>query len=168
MQNANPKSTVAPRVHHLNFGMIHCLFRIPHYRVHQVNCGDLICCSWGCCKKCPFLFFVHTAPGFQLWVWPPSACRSPEGIFWEVWGLLPAFSSCSVGIVLHVDVVLMYLWGGRWSQSLTTPPSWRHPHTWWVLKGISRKCDKIQNKANSIPDLEFMWFFKKEVVERQI
>ena len=27
MQKANPKSTVAPKVHHLNFGMIHCLFR---------------------------------------------------------------------------------------------------------------------------------------------
>ena len=24
---ANPKSTVAPKVHHLNFGMIRCLFR---------------------------------------------------------------------------------------------------------------------------------------------
>ena len=27
MQKANPKSTVAPKVHHLNFGMILCLFR---------------------------------------------------------------------------------------------------------------------------------------------
>ena len=27
MQEANPKSTVAPKVHHLNFGMIRCLFR---------------------------------------------------------------------------------------------------------------------------------------------
>ena len=27
MQKANPKSTVAPEVHRLNFGMIHCLFR---------------------------------------------------------------------------------------------------------------------------------------------
>ena len=27
MQKANPKSTVAPKVHHLNFGMICCLFR---------------------------------------------------------------------------------------------------------------------------------------------
>ena len=26
-QTANPKSTVAPKVHHLNFGMICCLFR---------------------------------------------------------------------------------------------------------------------------------------------
>ena len=27
MQKANPKSTVAPKVHCLNFGMIHYLFR---------------------------------------------------------------------------------------------------------------------------------------------
>ena len=27
MQKANPKSTVVPKVHHLNFGNIHCLFR---------------------------------------------------------------------------------------------------------------------------------------------
>ena len=26
MQKANPKSTVAPKVHRLNLGMIHCLF----------------------------------------------------------------------------------------------------------------------------------------------
>ena len=26
---ANPKSTVAPKVHRLNFGMIRCLFRYP-------------------------------------------------------------------------------------------------------------------------------------------
>ena len=45
--------------------------------------------------------------------------------FWEVWGLLPAFSRCSVGVVPHVDVFLMYLWGVRWSLRLTLPPSWR-------------------------------------------
>ena len=47
--------------------------------------------------------------------------------FWEVWGLLPVFSRCSVGVVPHVDVVLMYLWGGRWSPCLTSLPSWRRP-----------------------------------------
>ena len=47
--------------------------------------------------------------------------------FWEVWGLLPAFSRCSVGVVPHVDVVLMYLWGGRWSPCLTPLPSLGSP-----------------------------------------
>ena len=47
--------------------------------------------------------------------------------FWEVWGLLPAFSRCSVGIVPRVGVFLTYLWGGKWSPCLTPPPSWRPP-----------------------------------------
>ena len=49
-------------------------------RVHQVDCGDLIRCSWGCWEKFPFLFFVHIAPGVQLWIGPASACRLPEGV----------------------------------------------------------------------------------------
>ena len=44
--------------------------------------------------------------------------------FWEIWGLLPAFSRCSVAIVPHVDVFLMYLWWGRWSPHLTFLPFW--------------------------------------------
>ena len=42
--------------------------------------------------------------------------------FWEVCGLLAAFSRCSVGVVPHVDVFSVYLWGGRWSPHLTSPP----------------------------------------------
>ena len=49
-------------------------------RVHQVDCGDLIRCSQGCWEKFPFLFFVCTAPGVQLWIGSASACRSPEGV----------------------------------------------------------------------------------------
>ena len=45
--------------------------------------------------------------------------------FGEVWSLLPVFSRCSVGVVAHVDVFLMYLWRGRWSPCLTPLPSWR-------------------------------------------
>ena len=37
------------------------------------------------------------------------------GIFLPFWksGLMPAFSRCSLGVVPHVDVFFMYLWGGR-------------------------------------------------------
>ena len=45
--------------------------------------------------------------------------------FWEVWGLLPAFSRSSVRAVSYVDVFLMYWWGRRWSPHLTPMPSWR-------------------------------------------
>ena len=58
--------------------------------------------------------------------------------FRDVWGLLPAFSRCSVGVVPHVVVFLMYLWGGRWSPCLTPPTSCKSPPdqfflitTWW-------------------------------------
>ena len=54
--------------------------------------------------------------------------------FWEVWGLLPAFSRCSVGVVPHV--FLMYLWGGRWSPRPTPPPSSYGPF-------LCRVCDTI-------------------------
>ena len=40
-------------------------------RVHQVDCRDLIHCSGDCWVKFPFLFFVRTAPGVQLWIWNP-------------------------------------------------------------------------------------------------
>ena len=60
----------------------------------------------------------------------PTQVRWEFLAFWEVWGLLPAFSRCSVGIVPHVDVFLMYLWGGRWSPCLTPPPSWKSPSLW--------------------------------------
>ena len=49
-------------------------------RVHLVDCGDLIHCSWGCWEKFPFLFFVCTGPRFSFGFGPSSACRSPEGI----------------------------------------------------------------------------------------
>ena len=63
---------------------------------------------------------------FPFFFWP-SQVRGEFLAFWEVWGLLPAFSRCSVGVVPQVDVFLMYLWGGRWSPRLTPPPSWRSP-----------------------------------------
>ena len=53
----------------------------------------------------------------------PTQVRGEFLAFWEVWGLLPAFSGCSIGAVPRVDVFLMDLWGGRWSPHLTLPPS---------------------------------------------
>ena len=69
----------------------------------------------------PSLFFVSVFPFFFC----PTQEHREFLAFWEVWGLLPAFSRCSVGVVPHVDVFLTYLWGGRWSPRLTPPPSWR-------------------------------------------
>ena len=65
--------------------------------------------------------------------------------FWEVWGLLPAFSRCFVGVVPHVDVFLMYLWGGRWSPLLTPLPSWRSSES--LLTLASGEVEDILLKA---------------------
>ena len=51
----------------------------------------------------------------------PTQVRGDFLAFWEFWGLLPAFSRCSLGVVPHVDVILMHLWGGRWYPRLTPP-----------------------------------------------
>ena len=71
----------------------------------------------------PFLFFCLCFFFFFC----PTQVRWEFLAFWEVWGLLPGFSRCSVGITPHVDVFLMYFWGGRWFPRLTPPPSWRSP-----------------------------------------
>ena len=70
--------------------------------------------------QCPEL----GSPISEAQAWHPARAPRP---FWEVWGLLPALSRCSVGVVPHVDVFLMYLWGGSLSPGLTPLPSWRSP-----------------------------------------
>ena len=72
------------------------------------------------CRSRPYSF-VSVFPFFFC----PTQLRGEFLAFWEVWGLLPAFSRCSVGVVPHVDVFLMYLWGGGWSPCFTPLPSWR-------------------------------------------
>ena len=62
-----------------------------------------------------------------LFFFCPTLVHGEFFAFWEVWGLLPAFSRCSVGVVPHVDVFLMYLWGGSLSPRLTPSPSWGSP-----------------------------------------
>ena len=75
------------------------------------------------CRSHPYSFVSV----FSFFFCPTQVCGEFRA-FWEVWGLLQAFSRCSVGVVPHVDVFLIYLWGGRWSPSLTPLLSWRSPH----------------------------------------
>ena len=117
----------------------------------------------------------------------PRPCQSHGQVrgeffaFLEAWGLLPVFSRCSVGVVPHVDVFLMYLWGGRWSPPhLTPPPSWStHPpqyilnlkiltfqnnlfnnsYHWYIL---SSKVLSIQRKSvKNWKKIIFFWLKKK-------
>ena len=76
----------------------------------------------GLLDQCPEL----GSPTSEAQAWHPAGAArpcQPHG-FWEVSGFLPVFSRCSVGVVPHVDVFLMYLWVGGWSPRLTPPPSW--------------------------------------------
>ena len=101
-------------------------FPPPNPCLHQWR-GFLVCGNFSSftapsqrCRFCPYSF-VSVFSFFFC----PTHVRGEFLAFWEVWGLLPGFSRCSVGVVPHVDVFLMYLWGGRWSPCLSPPPSWR-------------------------------------------
>ena len=98
----------------------------PHPRLHQWW-GFLVCGNFSSFTA-PFPRY-RSSPYSFVSVFSFFYCITQVCVevlaFWEVWGLLPVFNSCSVGVVPHVDVFLMYLWGGRWSPCLTPPPSWR-------------------------------------------
>ena len=49
-------------------------------RVHQVDCGDLICCFWGSQRNFPFFSLFAQLLGFSFVFGPASACRSPSGV----------------------------------------------------------------------------------------
>ena len=53
------------------------------------------------CRSHPYSF-VSVFPFFYC----PTQVREEFLAFWEAWGLLPAFSRCSVGVVPHVDVFM--------------------------------------------------------------
>ena len=104
----------------------------PHPRQWR---GFLVCGNFSSftapsqrCRSLPYSF-VSVFSFFFC----PTQVRGDFLAFWEVWGLLPAFSRCSAGVVSHVDVFLMYLWGGRWSPRLTPLPSWRSPLAFFFL-----------------------------------
>ena len=60
-----------------------------------------------------FEYNMHRCSFFFSFFFCPTQVCGEFLAFWEVGGLLPALSRCSVGVVSHVDVFLMYLWGGR-------------------------------------------------------
>ena len=79
MQKANPKTTVAPKVHHLNFGMIRCLVR------YSTDAGyiKLIVEIYSAAPEAagrnfPFFSLFTQLLGLSFGFGPASACRSPE------------------------------------------------------------------------------------------
>ena len=81
MQKANPKSTVAPKVHHLNFGMICCLFRDSTDAVYINLIVEIQSAAPEAAgRNFPFSSLFTQLLGFSFGFGPASACRSPSGI----------------------------------------------------------------------------------------
>ena len=98
---------------------------LPTPHLHQWR-GFLVCGNFSSftapsqrCRSHPY--------SFVCFFFCPTEVHGDFLAFWEVWSLLPVFSRCSVAVVPHVGIFLMYLWGGRWTPCLTPPPSWRSP-----------------------------------------
>ena len=81
MQKGNPKSTVAPKVHCVKFGMIRCLLRYSTDAgyIKLIDC-DLIHCSWAAGRNFPFSSLFRQLLVFSFGFGPASVCMSPEGI----------------------------------------------------------------------------------------
>ena len=81
MKKANPKSTVAPKVHRLNFGIIRCPFwysRDAGYVKFVVEIYSAAPVAAG--RDFPFSSLFPQLLGFSFGFGPASACRSPEGV----------------------------------------------------------------------------------------
>ena len=82
---------------------------IPHLHLRM---GFIVCGKFSSftapsqrCRSHPYSFVSVFC--FFFWL---TQVRGEFLSFWEVWGLLPAFSRASVGVVPHVDVSLLYFW----------------------------------------------------------
>ena len=87
----------------------------PHHPKSPPAKGLLVCGSYSSftapshwCRSHPYSFVSVFSFFFCS-----TQVRGELLAFWEVGCLLLAFSRCSVGVVPHIDVFLVYLWGGR-------------------------------------------------------
>ena len=81
MQKANPKSTVAPKVHRLSFGMICCLFRYSRDTGYIKLIVEIYSAAPEAAgRDFPFSLVFAQLLGFSFGFGSASACRSPEGV----------------------------------------------------------------------------------------
>ena len=82
MQKANHKSIVVPKVHHLNFGMIHCLFRYSTDAVYIKLIVEISSTAPEAAgRDFPFSSLFAQFLGFSFGFGSTSVCRSLEGVF---------------------------------------------------------------------------------------
>ena len=73
---------VAPKVHHLNFGMIHCLFRYSTDTGYIKLLVEIkFAAPEAAGRDFPFSSLFAQLLGFSFGCGPASICRSPEGVF---------------------------------------------------------------------------------------
>ena len=78
---AIPKSTVAPKVYCLNFGMIHCLFRYSTGAGYIKLIAEVYSTAPEAAQRnFPFSSLFSQLLGFSFGFGPASACRLPSGI----------------------------------------------------------------------------------------
>ena len=81
MQKASPKSTVAPKVHHLNFGMVCYLFRYSTDTGYMKLIVEIQSATPEAARRnFPFSSLFTQLLGFSFVFGPASACRSRDGV----------------------------------------------------------------------------------------
>ena len=81
MQKAKPKSTVAPKVHPLNFGMIHFLFRYSRDAGYIKLIVEIYSTAPEAAgRNFPFSSLFAQLLGFSFGFGPVCACRSSKDI----------------------------------------------------------------------------------------
>ena len=81
MQKANPRSTVARKVHCLSFMMIRCLFRYSRDTGYNKLIVEIqSAASEAAGRTFPFSSLFAQLLGFSFGFDPVSACRLPEGV----------------------------------------------------------------------------------------
>ena len=68
----------------------------------------------------------------------PTSFQRQWAAFLGAWCSLPAFRSCFVEFTQCLkNVLLMNLWGRKWSPHPIPPPSWDHLHNFFILSSVN-------------------------------
>ena len=145
------------------WGLIIYLFIFPPSYV--ALCGSKAChrvgsesVSW-CLETSLFLRlpFRDGAPSLPLlslflsFICFPTSCRRQWAAFLSAWCPLMTFRSCFVEFTQHLNVLLMNLWGRKWSPHPIPPPpsGWLQGHFIWKFICLSYS-SQILHHSNAI------------------
>ena len=75
---------------------------------------------------------------FLSFIFFPTSCRRQRAAFLGAWCPLPAFRSCFLEFTQCSNVLLMNLWGKKWSPYPIPPPSCDRLGYWSLIHGVAR------------------------------